>query len=150
MSFVVQKLSEFARAPTRGPGDPAGHDLYCADEEVLVPAQGGPVLVRTDIAIISFPPETYAQIAPRSGLALNHGIDVGAGVVDRDYRGNIGVILFNHGKEDYVVRRGDRIAQLIFLKYESVQVVLASDAAAGATTSTTTVRGAAGFGSSGK
>ena len=59
--------------------------------------------------------------APRSGLALKHGIDVGAGVVDYDYRGNVGVILFNFSDTDFEVKRGDRIAQLIIEKISMAQ-----------------------------
>lgn len=56
----------------------------------------------------------YLQIAPRSGLAVKNGIDVGAGIVDYDYRGAVGVVLFNHSDQDFVVKCGDRIAQFIF------------------------------------
>ena len=65
---------------------------------------------------MSLPPGTYARIAPRSGLAIRNFIDVGAGVVDSDYRGEIKVILFNHSAEDFAVQAGDRIAQLILGK----------------------------------
>ena len=63
---------------------------------------------------MALPPGCYGRIAPRSGLALKKLIDVGAGVIDADYRGEVGVILFNFGKEDFVVNMGDKIAQLIF------------------------------------
>ena len=65
---------------------------------------------------ISFPAGLYARIAPRSGLALKRFIDVGAGVVDGDYCGEVGVVLFNHGDQDFQVKMGDRIAQLILEK----------------------------------
>ena len=58
----------------------------------------------------------YCKIAPRSGLAWKNHIDVGAGVVDADYRGNVGVILFNHGDTDFMVAPGDRVAQLLLQK----------------------------------
>jgi len=82
------------------------------------------------------------MIAPRSGLAVKHFIDVGAGVVDFDYRGNVGVVLFNHSEEDFVVTRGDRVAQLILesISMASVEEVLELD---------DTTRGASGFGSTG-
>ena len=91
---------------------------------------------------ISFPAGLYAKIAPRSGLALKKFIDVGAGVVDSDYRGEVGVVLFNHGDQDFVVKMGDRIAQLILEKIDTppVEEVQALD---------NTVRGAGGFGSTG-
>src|SRR5437588_4947076 len=71
--------------------------------------------IRTGIAIAA-PPGTYARIAPRSSLAVKHSIDIGAGVIDQDYRGEIKVILINHSKYPYQVRPGDRIAQLILEK----------------------------------
>ena len=88
----------------------AGYDLYAAYDGV-VPARGK-TLVKTDLQI-RVPHGSYGRVAPRSGLAVKHFIDVGAGVVDRDYTGNVGVVLFNHGQEDYVIKRGDRVAQLV-------------------------------------
>ncbi|OWK09626.1 DUT, partial [Cervus elaphus hippelaphus] len=84
------------------------------------------VLVKTDIQI-ALPSGCYGRVAPRSGLAAKHFIDVGAGVIDEDYRGNVGVVLFNFGKEKFEVKKGDRIAQLIcerifYPEIEEVQV----------------------------
>ena len=81
----------------------------------------GKGLVKTGLAI-SFPAGLYASIAPRSGLALKKFIDVGAGVVDSDYRGEVGVVLFNHGDQDFEVKMGDRIAQLILEKIDTPPV----------------------------
>merc|ERR1719401_748897 len=85
---------------------------------------------------------TYARIAPRSGLAAKRMIHTGAGVVDFDYRGEVGVVLFNHGTDDFVVAAGDRIAQLILEKVAMVgcEEVESLDS---------TGRGAGGFGSTG-
>ncbi|VDM35696.1 unnamed protein product [Hydatigera taeniaeformis] len=105
-----RKVSNLAYTPTRGSELAAGYDLYSSVDCVV--KVGGRTLINTDIQI-ALPPGCYGRIAPRSGLALKHGIDVGAGVVDPDYRGNIMVVLFNFGDEDFYVRRGDRIAQLI-------------------------------------
>jgi dUTP pyrophosphatase len=69
-------------------------------------------IVKTDIQI-ALPSGCYGRVAPRSGLAAKHFIDVGAGVIDEDYRRNVGVILFNFGKEKFKVKKGDPIAQLI-------------------------------------
>jgi deoxyuridine 5'-triphosphate nucleotidohydrolase len=80
--------------------------------------------------------------APRSGLAVKNFIDVGAGVVDYDYRGNVGVVLFNHGEQDFAIARGDRVAQLILERIcmaPAVEVQELSD----------TARGSGGFGSTG-
>ena len=106
----VKLLSERAVLPARATPGAAGFDL-CAAEEAAVPARGR-ALIATDIAV-SVPPGTYGRIAPRSGLATKHAIDVGAGVVDSDYRGAVGVLLFNHSDVPFAVGRGDRIAQLI-------------------------------------
>ena len=76
---------------------------------------GGKAIAKTDLAM-KIPSTCYGRIAPRSGLAWKKHIDVGAGVIDADYRGNVGVVLFNHGKDDLVVKRGDRVAQLVLEK----------------------------------
>uniref|UniRef100_A0A8D0H5T1 Deoxyuridine 5'-triphosphate nucleotidohydrolase n=1 Tax=Sphenodon punctatus TaxID=8508 RepID=A0A8D0H5T1_SPHPU len=104
------KLSENAVTPSRGSARAAGYDLYSA-YNLEIPAMEKAV-VKTDLQI-SLPPGCYGRVAPRSGLAAKHFIDVGAGVIDEDYRGNVGVVLFNFGKEAFIVKKGDRIAQLI-------------------------------------
>lgn len=109
--LIVKRLSPFGFLPTRGSSRAIGVDLYSAHLEVVVPAKGK-ALIYTDIAV-KLPRGTYGRIAPRSGLALHKFIDVGAGVIDEDFIGNIGVLLFNFGDEDFTVRHGDRIAQLI-------------------------------------
>ena len=115
----VQKLSNNVALPKRSIGGAAGYDL-CASQDCTIPA-GGKGLVHTGLAI-SFPASLYARIAPRSRLALKRFIDVGAGVVDSDYRGEAGVILFNHGDQDFEVKMGDRIAQLILEKIDTPPV----------------------------
>ncbi|KAH8024316.1 hypothetical protein HPB51_022435 [Rhipicephalus microplus] len=96
LKFV--KLTEHARAPTRGSAAAAGFDLYSA-YDYQVPA-GGRCVCLTDLQV-AVPEGCYGRVAPRSGLASKHGIDVGAGVVDADYRGNLGVLLFNFGSTDF-------------------------------------------------
>lgn len=76
----------------------------------------GKALISTGISV-QIPIGNYGRIAPRSGLAVKHFIDVGAGVVDADYRGEVRVLLFNFGEEEFKVSQGDRIAQLIIEKY---------------------------------
>ncbi len=105
------KLTKNAITPTNGSKGAAGYDLYAAHDGVV--GARSKALIKTDITF-AIPNNYYGRIAPRSGLALKHSIDVGAGVIDSDYRGNIGVILFNHSDKDFVVKKGDRIAQLIF------------------------------------
>ncbi|XP_022144283.1 deoxyuridine 5'-triphosphate nucleotidohydrolase [Momordica charantia] len=135
----VKKLSEKAVLPSRASALSAGYDLSSATE-TKVPARGK-VLVPTDLSI-AIPEGTYARIAPRSGLALKHAIDVGAGVIDADYRGPVGVILFNHSDVDFEVKAGDRIAQLILEKIVTPEVLEVEDL-------DSTARGEGGFGSTG-
>ncbi|KAI8319536.1 dUTP diphosphatase [Martensiomyces pterosporus] len=110
----VVRRTVTARLPTRGSKYAAGYDLY-ASEEATIPGKGGRGVVETGITV-GIPPDTYARVAPRSGLAVKQGIDTGAGVVDADYRGTIKVALFNHGEDEFKIRPGDRIAQLILEK----------------------------------
>ncbi|KAI8437654.1 hypothetical protein MSG28_011905 [Choristoneura fumiferana] len=104
------RLSEHAFPPVKGSDKAAGFDLKSAYDYVI-PARGKG-LVKTDLQI-ELPSGCYGRVAPRSGLAVKNFIDVGAGVIDEDYRGNVGVVLFNHGDQDFNVAKGDRIAQLI-------------------------------------
>jgi dUTP pyrophosphatase len=97
-SFYVKRLSEFAQLPKRGSAGAAGYDLFAA-HDCVVPAKGK-FLVPTDLSI-ALPEGTYGRVAPRSGLAVKHFIDTGAGVVDCDYRGPLGVVLFNFSDVDY-------------------------------------------------
>ena len=106
----IQRLSPKAILPTRGSPHAAGLDLYSI--ESLVIPKGGRRLIKTGISI-AVPLNHYGRVAPRSGLALTSGIDVGAGVIDSDYRGEVGVILFNFGDSEFLVAEGMRIAQLI-------------------------------------
>lgn len=108
--------------------------------DTVVPARGK-ALIKTDIQI-EVPFGTYGRVAPRSGLAWKNFIDVGAGVIDQDYRGNVGVILFNHSEENLDVKKGDRIAQLICERIVYPNLVQVDGL-------TETVRGAGGFGSTG-
>ena len=135
----VKKLSEFAVLPVRGSAGAAGYDLAAASAGV-VPARGRG-LVATDLAV-ALPPGVYGRVAPRSGLAVKAGLDVGAGVIDADYRGPLGIVLFNHGDADWAYARGDRVAQLILERIEHADVVCVDDL-------DDTARGAAGFGSTG-
>ncbi|ELW64196.1 Solute carrier family 12 member 1 [Tupaia chinensis] len=98
MRLRFARLSEHATAPTRGSARAAGYDLYSAYDYTVPPMEK--TLVKTDIQI-ALPSGCYGRVAPRSGLAAKHFIDVGAGVIDEDYRGNVGVVLFNFGKEKF-------------------------------------------------
>lgn len=112
LEINVKKLSENAIIPTQGTKFAAGYDLYAAEDSVVV--CGTRKLIKTNISM-EITPGYYGRIAPRSGLAYKSGIDVLAGVIDSDYRGDIGVILYNTDKNiDFEIKKGDRIAQIIF------------------------------------
>jgi dUTP pyrophosphatase len=130
-----------------GPGTPpryssdgaAGADLHAS--EALVIAPGDRAAVPTAIHL-ELPPGHVGLVWPRSGLALRNGIDTLAGVIDSDYRGEVRVVLVNHGREPFRIEPGDRIAQLLVQRVERVAFV-ADDGL------TSTARGAGGFGSTG-
>ncbi|XP_038557282.1 deoxyuridine 5'-triphosphate nucleotidohydrolase, mitochondrial isoform X2 [Micropterus salmoides] len=134
------KLSEHATKPTRGSAKAAGYDLYSAYNYSIGPMDKA--IVKTDIQI-AVPHGCYGRVAPRSGLAAKNFIDVGAGVVDEDYRGNVGVVLFNFGKDTFEVKKGDRVAQLVCERicYPDLEEQQTLDE---------TERGAGGFGSTGR
>lgn len=133
------KLTENAFAPVKGSTKAAGFDLRSA-YDYIVPAKGKEV-IKTDLQI-HVPEGSYGRVAPRSGLAVKNFIDVGAGVVDEDYRGNLGVVLFNHSDKDFEVKKGDRIAQLICERIFYPELVEEK-------TLDETERGSGGFGSTG-
>ena len=124
----------------------AGLDLLAAvaDETPLILAPGRHAMVPTGL-IIALPPGYEAQIRPRSGLAAKHGVTVlnSPGTVDADYRGEINVLLINHGQAPFPVRRGERIAQMVIAPVVQVTLVAAS-------TLPETERGSGGFGSTGR
>jgi len=133
------QLHPAAILPTRGSGQAAGLDLYSIEDVTL--AAGERAAVRTGLSA-AIPQGFYGRIAPRSGLAVKHGLDVLAGVVDCDYRGEIVCALINHGREAFTLAAGERIAQLIIeaiITPEPVWVDSLDE----------TARGAGGFGSTG-
>lgn len=118
ISIPIKKLSDKAIIPTQGTSEAAGYDLYAAEDSVVYSMSR--TLVKTNISI-AIPEGYYGRIAPRSGLAFKYGIDVLAGVIDSDYRGDIGVILFNTSTNtEFKVKAGDRIAQIIIEKCHNV------------------------------
>jgi len=129
--------------PSRGSSIAAGLDLYANVNETIYIKTGERVLVPTGIRI-ALPFGFEAQIRPRSGLALKHGITVlnSPGTIDADYRGEVSVILINHGHDTFMVNRGDRIAQMVVNKIEMFDLVEVSELP-------DSKRGAGGFGSSG-
>lgn len=138
-SLQFVRLRECARPPVKGSEFSAGFDLHAADGVLLPP--GGRACIGTGLQL-GIPSGCYGRIAPRSGLAAKHGIDVGAGVVDRDFRGEIKVLLFNFGDTAIRIEVGDRIAQVVLERIceaNAVEVAQLDD----------TIRGDGGFGSTG-
>jgi dUTP pyrophosphatase len=140
MSLLVKLLTPNAKVPTRATSLSAGYDLSSVENTVVQARQRK--LIKTGLSII-VPEGHYGRIAPRSGLALKKGIDVGAGVCDADYTGEICVILFNHSDEDFIVNEGDRIAQFILEQISTPDIEVVSEL-------DETGRGSNGFGSSGQ
>ena len=140
MPLFLQRLTTTATLPTRATEHSAGLDLYADHDGEIAP--GWRSLIRTGMAA-AIDPWCVGTIAPRSGLALNHGVVAFSGTIDADYRGEIGVLLFNHGATAFRFRRGDRIAQLLILPMQR-PVMSEVDSLPG------TVRGTGGFGSTGQ
>tara|TARA_B100001013_G_C24487788_1_gene393942 strand:- start:58 stop:486 length:429 start_codon:yes stop_codon:yes gene_type:complete len=141
MPLRVNRLNSSAILPDRAHASDAGLDLYSAVDVTIPP--GETRLVGTGLAL-ELPPGTEGQIRPRSGLALKHGVTVlnSPGTIDEGYRGELGVILINHGRATFEIRHGMKIAQLV------VQSRLALDVVE-ATQLSDTDRGSGGFGSTG-
>jgi len=114
VTISIKKLTPLAKTPTPGSDFAAGYDLYSTEDYTLKPLERK--LFKTNISI-AIPNGLYGRIAPRSGLAFKDGIDTLAGVIDEDYRGEIGVILINLGSVDKKISAGDKIAQIIFENY---------------------------------
>ncbi len=142
----IQKLphGEGLDLPFYATSHAAGADIRAAINEDVVIEAGKHALIKTGFAM-ALPDNYEAQIRPRSGLALKHGISVlnTPGTIDADYRGEVGVILVNHGLEPFTVQRGDRIAQMIIAPFVQADFQQLSELSE-------TERGAGGFGSSGK
>lgn len=141
VQVTIPYLAERSALPTyANPGD-AGCDLKSAESLVLQP--GEVKLVKTGFKM-AIPSGVVGMVCPRSGLALKHGVTVlnAPGIVDSGYRGDVGVILFNAGSDAFAIEPGDRIAQLVFVKYLTADWYSVTDLDA-------TERGDDGFGSTG-
>lgn len=138
-TLKVKRLSKNASLPTRATSGSAGLDIK-SSEDIIIKARSVSS-VKTGICFAS-PEGCYIRIAPRSGLALKNGIQVGAGVIDADYRGEIKVVLFNHKDSDFRIERGDKIAQIVCEKIEIPVIKEVSEM-------DSTERGSKGFGSTG-
>lgn len=122
----IQKEKGFEDLPDPKPqtDGAAGYDLYAALDRPATIEPGKIRLVSAGFRM-SIPAGFEAQVRPRSGLALKHGIGIlnAPGTIDPDYRGVVGVILFNFGERPFIINRGDRIAQMVFMKTANVELV---------------------------
>ncbi|CEI72192.1 MULTISPECIES: dUTP diphosphatase [Romboutsia] len=140
-TLKIKKLHDDAIIPNFAHKGDAGMDLYSI-EEVVIPASESR-LIKTGISI-ALPKNTEAQVRPRSGLALKHSVTVlnTPGTIDEGYRGEIGVILINHGKEDFTVNKNMKIAQMVVKPIYDINILEVNDL-------DDTERGNGGFGSTG-
>ena len=134
-----KRVDERATLPSRGSELSAGLDLYSIEDITIGPKQR--TLAKTGLAV-AIPPGHYGRIAPRSGLAMKHGLDVLSGVIDSDYRGEIGCLLYNTSDETIHLPAQTKMCQLIIEKIELPTAVWRDDL-------NETVRGSGGFGSTG-
>ncbi|MBV5272041.1 MAG: dUTP diphosphatase [Afipia sp.] len=148
ITVEIQRLphAEGLALPAYQSAHAAGLDLLAAvpDDKPLTMAPGQRALVPTGL-MIAVPPGHEAQVRPRSGLALKHGVTVlnAPGTVDADYRGEVSVLLINHGDAPFTIRRGERIAQLVIATVTQANLVAVASLP-------TTDRGSGGFGSTGR
>ena len=143
----VYKMRANAVLPRYKTSGAAGMDLAACLDSPLVIAPGGTARVPTGLQI-ALPAGHEGQVRPRSGLAARHGITVlnAPGTIDEDYRGEVQVLLINHGNEAFAIEHGERIAQLVVAPVTQVDIALVNDEAALGDTE----RGRGGFGSTGR
>ena len=144
VKVLIKKLDKKVKLPEYKTTGSSGLDLTAFIEKKIVIKPGENALVPTGISI-AIPEDTEVQIRPRSGLAAKNNISVlnTPGTIDSDYRGEIKIILFNHGNEDFIVNNNDRVAQMVLmpiLKMELEEVDQLPES----------IRGSGGFGSTGK
>ena len=141
LKVKIKKLAEEAKVPKVEHHGDAGFDLYANENTALKP--GERKLISTGIAM-SFEKGYEAQVRPKSGLAIKHGLSLvnTPGTIDSGYRGEVKVILINHGEEEYLVEKGKKIAQVVFNKIEEPEIEEVEDL-------DETTRGEGGFGSTG-
>ena len=144
MVINVKKLSDKAKIPQYATEQAAGFDVCAAIDEPVTLRMLERKLIPTDLAL-ALPIGYEAQVRPRSGLALKHGLTVlnTPGTIDADYRGNVGVILINLSNDPYTIQPGERIAQIVIAKHEHVEFSEVNELSE-------TERGTGGFGSTGK
>ena len=141
VELKIKKTSDLAKMPEYAHDGDAGMDLFSIEEMIISP--GGTALIHTGIKI-ELPDNTEAQIRPRSGLALKNSITVlnSPGTIDGGYRGEIGVILINHGQQDFKIEKHMKVAQMVIKPVLKVRIVEVEDLS-------NTNRNEGGFGSTG-
>ena len=146
LTVKIHRLSDDTKdipLPTYATPGSAGMDIHAAVQGEMVVKAGETTLIPTGFSM-EIPIGFEAQIRPRSGLALKHSIGLmnSPGTIDSDYRGEVRIIFTNYGKSDFIVRRGDRIAQMVVARYERVEWLETRDLSE-------TDRGSGGFGHTG-
>ena len=144
IKVLIKKLSHKAQIPIYKTEGSSGMDLMALTEDKIVIKPNKSALVPTGLSV-AIPNDTEIQIRPRSGLAAKSSISVlnTPGTIDSDYRGELKVILFNHGDKEFIINNGDRIAQMVLVPILKVQFEEVPDLPE-------TIRGSGGFGSTGK
>ena len=144
IKVLIKKLSHKAQIPIYKTEGSSGMDLMALTEDKIVIKPNKSALVPTGLSV-AIPSDTEIQIRPRSGLAAKSSISVlnTPGTIDSDYRGELKVILFNHGDKEFIINNGDRIAQMVLVLILKVQFEEVQDLPE-------TIRGSGGFGSTGK
>ena len=143
-NVLIKTLSHNAQIPIYKTEGSSGMDLMALTEDKIVIKPNKSALVPTGLSV-AIPDDTEIQIRPRSGLAAKSSISVlnTPGTIDSDYRGELKVILFNHGDKEFIINNGDRIAQMVLVPILKVQFEEVQDLPE-------TIRGSGGFGSTGK
>lgn len=141
MNIEIKLLNSNSKIPSKSSNEDAGYDLYCYEDQFIKPMER--CLVKTGVAM-SIPSGYYGHISDRSGMALKKGAHCLGKIVDPSYRGEIGVIILNTDMYETIkIQKGDRIAQMIFKKYESVEFIQKDEL-------DETKRSDGGYGSSGR
>lgn len=138
--IIVELTMPESKLPFYGSALAAGADLISAEDMIIPPKSSR--LIKTGLKM-KLPKGYYLRIESRSGLAVKFQLEKGAGIIDEDYRGEVGIILYNHGYGEYHVKSGERIAQGVLAKYSQAQFILGQ-------VNEDTERGANGYGSTGK
>lgn len=123
LHIKIKKLTETAQVPEKMTRHASGYDIYADTDNIIIPPQKT-ALVPAGFSM-EIPPGYEAQVRPRSGLAINHGIGIlnAPGTIDADYRGEIKVILFNFGQKPFEITRKMRIAQMVITKVEETELI---------------------------